>query len=119
MNTDFENTWETYASSWKAATEEEKRDLFKKSLADNCVYNDPLAKAKGWDELSKYMLDFHQQVPGGHFVTTSFMSHSNKSIVTWEMKTGNNIVIGDGISYGEYNEQGLLTAMTGFFEPLA
>jgi len=119
MNNNFETTCETYTSSWRAGTETEKRELFSQSLADNCVYNDPLAKANGWDELSQYMTEFHKQVPGGHFVTTSFMSHNNKSVVTWEMKTGDNTVIGDGISYGEYNEQGLLTAMTGFFEPLA
>lgn len=119
MNNNFENTWETYTSSWKAETEAEKQELFSQSLAKNCIYNDPITKAQGWDNLAKYMNEFHQQVPGGHFVTTSFMSHSNKSVVTWEMKNGDNIVLGDGISYGEYNDQGLLTAMTGFFEPLA
>ena len=116
MNNNFENTWELCVASWKAETEAEKQELFKQALADDCVYNDPTAKIKGSDALAQHMLGFQQQIPGGHFVTTSFMSHSNKSIATWDLKMGDNITLGSGISYGEYNEQGLLTSMTGFFE---
>lgn len=116
MNNNFENTWELCVASWKAETVAEKRELFKQALADNCIYNDPTVKTEGWDALAQHMLGFQQQILGGHFVTTSFMSHSNKSIATWALKTGDNMTLGNGISYGEYNEQGLLTSMTGFFE---
>lgn len=116
MNNTFEQTWETYVASWKAETEAEKRPLFQQALAPACNYNDPLANTTGYDELLAYMQQFQQQIPGGHFVTTHFMSHSNKSIATWQMKNGDGMILGDGISYGEYNENGLLTAMTGFFE---
>jgi len=116
MNNNFENTWELCVASWKAETEAEKRELFKRALADDCVYEDPTSTVIGWDELAQHMLGFHQQIPGGHFVTTSFMSHNNKSIACWELKNGDHITLGNGISYGEYNEQGLLTSMTGFFE---
>jgi len=116
MSNNAKDTWEIYASAWKAAEVTEKRALFEKCLDPNCQYNDPLIKTKGWDELLSYMLDFHQQIPGGHFVSTYFLAHSNKSIVRWEMRNGDNIVLGEGISYGEYNEHGKLTSMTGFFE---
>lgn len=117
MHTNYQETWETYVASWKAKTENDKRALFEKSLAPNCQYQDPLVTATGWDELVAYMLDFHQQIPGGHFVTTYFLGHNNKSIARWEMKNGDNIVLSDGISYGEYDEQGALVAMIGFFDP--
>ena len=116
MNNNLKHTWETYVASWKAATSAAKRTLFEKSLDSACGYNDPLVNIKGWDELEAYMLDFHRQVPGGHFVTTYFLAHNNKSIARWEMKNGDNFVLGDGISYGEYNKSGLLVSMTGFFE---
>lgn len=116
MNQNFQQTWETFVASWKAESAAEKRKLFEKSLDRNCVYNDPLDNAKGWDELEAVMLDFHRQVPGGYFVTHYFQAHSNKSIAKWEMLNGENLVIGDGISYGEYNEHGMLVSMTGFFE---
>lgn len=114
---DHQHTWETYTSSWKAGTKEEKQALFEKSLIPECQYNDPLTLTQGWDELQVYMLDFHQQIPGGHFVTTYFLSHSDKSIARWEMRSANEAVLGEGISYGEYNTAGKLVTMTGFFEP--
>jgi len=116
MNNDLEGTWEAYTSSWQADSAEKKRTIFEECLDDSCVYNDPHVKTKNWDELLGYMLDFNVQVPGGHFVTKSFMAHNNQSIAKWEMKNGQQAVIGEGISYGRYNENGKLISMTGFFE---
>jgi hypothetical protein len=62
------------------------------------------------------MLEFQKQVPGGHFVTDSFATHHQKSIAKWTMRGVNAEKLGEGTSYGEYDEQGLLVAMTGFFE---
>ena len=117
MHNSFKDTWETYTASWKAAASAEKRALFKLCLDPACQYHDPLIKTKGWDELEAYMLDFHRQIPGGHFVTVQFLAHSNKSIARWEMRNGANVLLGDGMSYGEYNDAGKLMSMTGFFEP--
>lgn len=112
----FREIWETYASSWKAETAEEKRAIFEQCLDPTNQYNDPMMKVNNWDDFIAYMLEFHQQVPGGHFVTTYFQAHSNKSIARWEMKNGDGEVLGDGISYAEYNNEGKLTSETGFFE---
>ena len=62
------------------------------------------------------MLGFHEQVPSGYFVTKHFMAHNNQSIAKWEMKNDKHIVIGEGISYGKYLENGKLISVTGFFE---
>lgn len=117
MSNNFEKTWETYTSSWKAASSDDKQAIFKMCLDSQCEYSDPLTKTKGWDELVAYMLDFHKQIPGGHFVTSYFLAHNNQSIAKWQMKNGENTVLGEGISYGKYNEKGKLVTMTGFFEP--
>ncbi len=116
MSNNLEATWETYASSWKVESAVDKRTLFEQCLDSACRYHDPLIKTKGWDELEAYMLDFHRQIPGGYFVTTYFLAHSDRSIAKWEMRNGDNMVLGDGISYGEYNEKGKLVSVTGFFE---
>jgi hypothetical protein len=117
MNDPYQTTWEAYASSWQVASAQDKRALYEQCLAPDCEYNDPLIKTKGHDELLAYMLGFHQQIPGGHFVTKYFRAHNNQSIVRWDMKTGDGTVVGEGISYGKYNAQGKLIAMTGFFDP--
>jgi hypothetical protein len=110
------DTWETYAASWKAGTAEEKKALFVESLSPDCVYTDPVTQATGWDELVAYMLDFHRQIPGGHFVTRSFHHHHGFSLAHWDMVTGVGTVVGDGASYARFGDEGKLVAMTGFFE---
>lgn len=116
MTTDHQQTWETYASAWKAETVEQKRALFEKALTTDCCYTDPLTTLEGWDALAAYMIAFHEQVPGGHFVTTYFRQHHDKSVAKWNMVGQDGAVLGDGISYGEYDADGRLVRMTGFFE---
>lgn len=116
MQTDCKTTWEKYTSTWKMTDKAARLAMFSEVLANHAVYTDPLVQATTWEELIAYMENFHQQVPGGHFVTTSFLSHHQKSIANWEMKTGENVTVGTGTSYGEYDDQGRLVSMNGFFE---
>lgn len=109
-----ETIWESYVSAWKATGAEAKRAILDDCVADVAVYTDPLASTTGRDELIAYMLDFDHQIPGGHFVTTQFLAHHDRSIAHWNMVDGNGQVIGEGTSYGEY-DAGRLTAMIGFF----
>jgi len=116
MEHDFKATWETYVASWKVETAKEKHDLFEQCMETSFRYNDPLVNLQGWDDLIQDMLDFHQKIPSGYFVTQYFLAHSNKSIARWEMRSGDSSVLGEGISYAEYNDQGRLISATGFFD---
>ena len=109
-------TWDKYSTAWQEATLEGKVAALQQSVSPTCVYQDPLTIVKGYDELIAYMLSFHQQVQGGHFITTWFLTHHDVSIAKWNMVNADGTVIGGGVSYGQYNEQGMLVAMTGFFE---
>lgn len=113
---DTREVWERYVKSWKVASEAEKRALLAGAAVPECVYRDPLMVASGQDELVAYMRAFHQQIPGGHFVTDEFMTHHGRSIARWRMLDGEGGLQGTGTSYGEYDEHGKLVAMTGFFE---
>jgi hypothetical protein len=62
------------------------------------------------------MVEFQKQVPGGHFVTEHFATHHQKSIAKWRMLSADAVQIGEGTSYAEYDANGLLVAMTAFFE---
>lgn len=116
MNERHKQTWETYVSAWRATSASEKRTTLRQSVAETCAYRDPLTEAKGHEQLIGYMLDFHTQVPGGHFVTNYFLAHHDRSIAKWNLVDGGGNVIGDGVSYAEYGSDGKLVAMTGFFE---
>lgn len=108
-------TWESYAKSWKAETTAEKRALFELSLEPDSVYQDPIQRAEGWDELLSYMQQFHQQIPGGSFRTVEFFAHHGQSMARWEMLDGEGKVVGTGSSHGTYAASGRLARMTGFF----
>lgn len=113
---DARTAWEAYATIWKLPDAASKRAACEAHLDAGCVYTDPLTSREGWDGLIAYMLEFHQQVPGGHFVTTRFKAHNGRSVAVWNMVAGDGTVLGDGISYGEYNDEGKVKTMTGFFD---
>jgi len=115
-NDDFRARWEAYANIWKLEGAQAKLRACAEHLDPRCVYTDPLTQREGWDDLVAYMLQFHQQVPGGHFVTREFKAHSGRSVAVWSMLGGDGTVLGDGISYGEYTDDGKLRTMTGFFD---
>lgn len=109
-------TWETYTSTWKPENAARRNELFAQTLSEACEYRDPLVHAVGWAALEAYMQDFQRQVPGGHFVTTWFVAHHGRSIAKWEMRGANAAVLGEGVSYAEYEGDGKLRAMNGFFD---
>lgn len=107
--------WERYVKAWKVETADEKRQLLVEATRPDCVYTDPLKRTGGHDELVGYMLDFHRQIPGGHFVTTDFWSHHGMTLAKWQMRGGKGEVLGEGVSYGRL-EKDRLAEMTGFFD---
>ena len=112
----FRLTWEAYTAAWKPENAARRRSLFEQTLRRDCEYRDPLVHAVGWDALDFYMQDFHRQVPGGHFVTTWFLAHHDRSVAKWEMRNADATVLGQGVSYAEYADDGKLRAMNGFFD---
>ncbi len=116
MNEERRAVWERYVAAWKADTASEQRALVATCLDVHCKYTDPLVQVQGWDALLAYMKTFHEQVPGGHFITEWFLAHHGRSIAKWKMLNGAGAQLGEGVSYGEYDAQNRLTTMTGFFE---
>lgn len=116
-NLDHRTVWESYANIWKLEGAEAKRAACDGPLSPTCVYIDPLAHLSGWEALVTYMVEFHEQIPGGHFVTREFLAHHGRSLAHWNMVGGDGTVLGVGASFGEYAEDGKLITMNGFFEP--
>ena len=112
---DEKNVWERYVSAWNTPDQARKHRILAECLADGCVYTDPLQRAGSPAELEQYMGAFHHQLPGARFETRYFLAHHGRSIARWQM-TRDDVVLGDGMSYGEYDAQHRLVAITGFFE---
>lgn len=115
-STDRRATWDVYTLAWKEKTAQAKLQRLRTSTTETCVYRDPLTHADGQDALVDCMMAFHQQIPGGYFETTYFLAHHDRSISKCNMHPGDGVIVGDGVSYGEYDAQGQLQSMTGFFD---
>jgi hypothetical protein len=98
MNEEKRTVWERYVASWKAVSAEEKRALFARCVAERCTYTDPLVRTTGWD------------------ATEQFLAHHGASVARWRMLNAAEVPVGEGISYAEYDDEGRLMRMTGFFE---
>lgn len=116
MSVNYRSTWETYVSAWKEASATQKQTALAVSVQPGCVYRDPLASTTGYEALVNYMLTFHLQVPGGYFETTWFLAHHGRSIAKWNMRSGDGAILGEGVSYAEYGQDGRLASIAGFFE---
>lgn len=116
MSTEFETTWATYTAAWQAGADAERQALLARAVGPDCHYADPLVQLQGTQALSAYMQDLQRQVPGVHFATRRFMVHHGRSMAQWHMLDGRAQVVGEGISFGEYAEDGRLRRMTGFFD---
>lgn len=113
---DFREIWESYADLWKTEDEDHKRQKLSKILTGDFRYTDPRSETIGHDALINVILDFNNTVPGAYFSTTRFMTHNNRSVATWEMKSVNAETLGSGISYAEYDQSGKLMAISGFYD---
>lgn len=111
-----ETTWKRYSDAWNASSEEHRLAIFTDSLAKDCRYTDPLASTFGWEALATYMRQFQTQIPGGRFAIRNFATHNHCSIAHWDMLSANGEKLGDGVSYGEFDDNGKITTMTGFYE---
>jgi hypothetical protein len=116
MTQQLKDVWERYVGAWTASSEAGRQAIFAGALARECVYVDPLVVARGWTELSAYIVSFQQQVPGGRFVTEQFSAHHGRSMARWKMLDAAGTQLADGVSFGVYDDEGRLTAMTGFFD---
>jgi hypothetical protein len=115
MTIDQRATWDTYASAWKAVSTDDKAVALRASVAPSATYRDPRSEADGHAALIAAMIAFHQLVPGGHFVTTHFQAHHDRSIAHWTMHDAAGVRIGEGTSFGAYGPDGRLVEMTGFY----
>lgn len=108
--------WELYRTSWEEGDPQRRLDLFRQSLSVDCVYTDPTMQTVGHEQLAGYMDALRKNIPGVRFITTAFYSHHEFGASKWNLLDGNGNVIAEGISFGEYNDRGLLLKMASFYK---
>lgn len=108
-------TWENYTKSWSISDHAIRLKLFEKCLSPDCVYTDPLVQVTGYEQLSQYMSELHNNIPGVRFITNDFKSHHDQSLTHWNMMDDKGNKLSEGTSFGVYGSDDRLLRMSGFF----
>jgi hypothetical protein len=108
-------TWERWLNIWSARDDVQRSLLLPGCVAPDAVYTDPLVLAEGYEEIAVMISGFQKQVPGGSFVTKSFIQHHDQALATWMMIDANGIDLNPGSSYVRAADADHFLRMSGFF----
>ncbi|MCZ6639998.1 MAG: nuclear transport factor 2 family protein [Gammaproteobacteria bacterium] len=111
---------QTYFQAWNEPVVDKRDALLKNCWADNAEYTDPGTHAKGRAALSMEIGNFlsNEQLKGFSIVQASNIDvHHRVFRFQWEMRDSDGNAVTPGMDYGEYDDQGRITKIVGFFGP--
>lgn len=110
-----EQLWRRYAACWSLSASERVVEL-PACVVDDVTYLDPQTPATGLDGLANYMEGFAQSLPGAGFEIIQVLSHHDRSLARWRLRTRAGGVVQTGTSTAVHAADGRLSAITGFFD---
>jgi len=111
---------DNYFLAWGEPDDDKRRALLTGSWAENGTYTDPGAHAEGLEALVEHIGGFlsNPQLKGFSIQQTSGIGVHHRSFrFTWEMRGPTGNVLTPGIDYGEFDDEGRITKIVGFFGP--
>ena len=111
-----------YFKAWGEPDSEKRAELLKSAWTENGIYTDPTAHIEGRDALVKHIQQVlsSPQFKGASLAQASeFDIHHNVFRFQWELKDASGVTVMEGMDYGEFNEQGQISKIVGFFGPVA
>ena len=108
--------WTDYQAAWSDISDEERRALLGRSVAESCVYSDPTSNCDGVEALICHIKQSQKKMPGARFQNDEFLDHHEHGLSEWTMFDGKGTKVTTGTSYARFGADGLMTQMTGFFE---
>ena len=109
-----------YFQAWAESDEAARRALLEQAWADDGTYTDPSAHVEGREALVQHIGDFksNEQFKGFRIEqSTGIDIHHQSFRFGWEMKDPSGNVVTPGIDYGEFDREGRITKIVGFFGP--
>lgn len=110
-----------YVSAWAELDDSKRMDLLNTAWADKATYTDPQSHVVGREALCAHIGGFHidPQFKGISIEQrTKLDVHHNSFRFGWTMLDPNGNDAISGIDYGEFNEDGQITKIVGFFGPM-
>jgi hypothetical protein len=109
-----------YIKAWHEPDAKMRKALLNTAWAEKGTYTDPSAHVDGRDALVAHIDRFlsNPQFKGYSIVRTSEIDfHHQVFRFEWEMKDSSGNTVTAGMDYGEFNEDGVVTKIVGFFGP--
>ncbi len=111
---------QNYFKAWNEPDTEKRAALLQSAWTENGTYTDPTAHVEGRDALVAHIGGFlsDPQFKGASLQQKSeidFHHHTFRFEWTMNDASGNPIVV--GMDYGEFNDDGAITKIVGFFGP--
>ncbi|PCJ52955.1 MAG: hypothetical protein COA73_15825 [Candidatus Hydrogenedentota bacterium] len=109
-----------YLLAWNEPDEAKRRELLTGHWTTSGTYTDPSGHAEGLEGLVAHIGEFksNPQFKGFSIVRTSGIDIHHQSLrFNWEMRTPNGKILTAGIDYGEFDDEGRITKIVGFFGP--
>lgn len=113
---DTDTIVKAYVAAWAASDEAERRRHIETAWSEDGRYRDPTADVVGRESLSRHIAGFHQRFPGASIVLTSGVAHHHGRLYfTWKMIGADGTTLLEGCDFGELDDDGRLSGITGFF----
>lgn len=107
-----------YMAAWGEVDEAERRELLETGWADDGVYLDPSGRAEGRDALVAHIAGFQRTFADHAMQPASGFDHHDRYIrFAWKMFDPSGKEILEGVDFGEFDDDGRLKRIVGFFGP--
>lgn len=113
-----EETVLTYVESWLPGDAGARAGLLERCWAEHGVYQDPMNRAEGREQLAGLIVGFAQRRPGARILLASGVDEHHRLLrFRWVMLAADGSEVMEGFDVGELAEDGRLRRITGFFGP--
>jgi len=106
-----------YGAAWNEPDATRRAELLDTSWATDGTYLDPMGRADGRDALAAHIAGFQSTMPGHTIETVSGVdAHDGTFRFAWEMRNADGVAL-EGMDYGEFDDDGRISRIVGFFGP--
>ncbi|HEX6236713.1 MAG TPA: nuclear transport factor 2 family protein [Acidimicrobiales bacterium] len=110
---------DTYFDMWRATDDGRRRELVAEVFAPDGRHVDPLADARGHDELAAMIANVHTHYPGFALERTSGIDqHGDQLRFAWRLDAADGTPVVTGLDVAELSPDGRLARIAGFWGEL-
>lgn len=109
---------QTYVEAWNESHEASRRRLLEQSWASRGTYIDPSVRIEGRAALVRHSGEFMERWPGARVeLTSGILEHHGFLCFLWRVIAPDNVILREGIDFGQIGKDRKLNRVVGFFGP--